>query len=308
MESSGLITRSKFKEDNSTKLRSESSKRQHPSPTEIKSNLQQTKKSKNKNSQLMTDLEVNTFDLSDLLDQNEDVSNKKILSVMLNGFTSLSNQLQQFQSQLNELNGEVRTGKENFQKLKDNVKEQKEELDELKAEINCLNQQKLQNQVVIYGFPLLQEDANVTQAINDFFGTNFDCKHFKHIKMINNSNKTLTTCYLEFWDKRSAFSLLNEVKKKQKDVVSGKFIPILTEDIVPLLSRDDTRRGVQVNFKIPMTKYNKEIFNQARTCKLFKYVWVDQSGYVKVKRETDVKPTKVMSVSHLRNLVANINE
>lgn len=93
---------------------------------------------------------------------------------------------------------------------------------------------------------------------------------------------------------------MKHVKQLQKDD-NKKYIPILTDHVFKL-ETTNAARGVELNFREAMTDYTREIFNAARKEKdICTNVWISR-GYVMV-RIKDQKPTKIVSINHLNNII-----
>lgn len=311
-EPSKFVARSRSKEDCNIRTRSDSRKRKLTSPNSVKPNPQSKKKQKNKNQPSQSDEIMGNQDKnSQNNDNNQQVSNEMLLNEMKSGFKRMydhiSEEIQQVKGQIEGISSELNNVSGKVEELKIQVNIQQQHITELKSEVNSLNQQRLQNKVIIYGFPFLNDEFDFLTCINNFFKINIGNEQVKSMQSIKNSSKRTATVFIDFWDLRFAIEFLKLTKKKQKDAQSGKFIPILAEQLVNNLPENDKRRGTQVNFKMPMTNVNKEIFMKARALKYFKFVWIDQTGYVKVKKDEGMKAIKVSSVSHLESLVHHSN-
>lgn len=224
---------------------------------------------------------------------------------------SFENMYEKLDKRFNEIQGHLEVIKNNFtevnskiESIQDDIEMHRNQMLEIQSEINYLNQQKMQNQIVIYGFPVMNDNFNVIECINSFFNIKISSDDIKKNYRVKIHKSNLNNIYLEFWNEKFTYQLLAQVRKKQRDP-SGKFIPILVEHLIPQLPLNDIRRGTQINFKIPMTKINREILNTARQSKMFKYVWIERTGCIKVRKDEKTKAIKVSSMMQLKSLLPN---
>lgn len=172
--------------------------------------------------------------------------------------------------------------------------------EEMVAEINAVKQVLIETQISIHNIPENIETKHAVECLSNWCNIELNENNIKHSSVVSLKQKKSAILFLDFYDLATKHRLMKHVKQLQKDD-NKKYIPILTDHVFKL-ETTNAARGVELNFREAMTDYTREIFNAARKEKdICTNVWISR-GYVMV-RIKDQKPTKIVSINHLNNII-----
>lgn len=170
--------------------------------------------------------------------------------------------------------------------------------------INALEQKVHASKVLVHHIP---KEIDLNRALNDigkWCGADLSRKFVRSAHFFN-ANKA-KCAQIEFWNSqiKSEFNARVKVKRSNPD---GSFLPTLCEDIFNL-EPQSTSRGVQVQFRHPMTEINRMIFNEARRHRdVFKFIWIGANGHVLVKQNEKSNAAVLHTVEDIATVIKEIN-
>jgi arsenate reductase-like glutaredoxin family protein len=138
-------------------------------------------------------------------------------------------------------------------------------LQKLNALINAQEQQALENQVAIFNLPLDSSQDTLLPALTAWSNNVIQSQMVRRVSVVPAFNRTSKTAFITFWSERDKVELMKHVKMKQTDV-NGRYKPVLADSIFnPQRRIDFEHQATTIQFRTPMTKTNREIFNFLRS-------------------------------------------
>ena len=138
--------------------------------------------------------------------------------------------------------------------------ERKHEITEHDIQINIIGQKLLDKQLTILNIAPAVKDETFFDQINEW-SQNLAAKTQMTYNLTKKQGFATKTAHLQFNTLSGKLLFLKFIKSKQ--FVDGKFSPILNDDIFKL-AESDANKVKELEFRSPMTKTNREIFNFAR--------------------------------------------
>lgn len=140
--------------------------------------------------------------------------------------------------------------------------QQQKQIYSLNKAVNLLEQDNLKCHLSIHNIPLQFNVQQLQDALTNWSCNAFDSSRLTKISLPATRDKQSKIAFIQFLSLADKTHFMSFVKSKQKDS-TGKYIPILNDDVF-VLEEDDIKRGIELNFRSPMTNVNREIFNWLR--------------------------------------------
>lgn len=231
------------------------------------------------------------------IDQEMTIMNVKLEELtqkIANNISMLTAEVKQVKDEITEIRAEVLTLEESNIEIHNKISDHD-------FQLNIIKQRLLENQLAMVNIAPTLNEESFLDDMDKWSGNILKQSLLSHNFSSNNKFKS-KSAFLNFNTLSDKKKFMNFLKTKQKDA-NKKFIPILNENIFTLKDSDINRANV-IEFRTPMTKMNRDIFNKARDAKkknaVIEGVWIS-NGSVRI-RIKNMKPIQINSVQQLDEL------
>lgn len=173
-------------------------------------------------------------------------------------------------------------------------------------QLNALNQLMLENQLTMVNIASTVNEEIFLDDMNKW-SNNILNNSLMSYNFSSNAKYKSKAVHLHFNTLNDKKKFTNFLKTKQKDA-NMQYIPVLNEHIFTLKD-SDVNRANTIDFRTPMTKINREIFNKARKAKknnnLIEGIWISR-GSIKISIK-NMKPVLIDDIEHLKEVFSSMN-
>ena len=207
---------------------------------------------------------------------------------------SITAKIEEFETRIKSVEQSRATNKVEIKSLRDNLALAQQDL-------NMMKQSTLASNFVLQGLPLNVANDQAFGVLKDFcskYDQEIRETDVTKIFACKNKKKTESVIMGTFAQRTLKQNLFAKIKTKKTAV--------LVQDLFPSLPLNDKTRGKYVAIRNQLTVENQSILREAYNLNQgrFKYIW-EQDGDILIKKEDNLRPVKVLSQAHLKQLIMN---
>ena len=207
---------------------------------------------------------------------------------------SINAKIEEFETRIKAVEQSRVTNKVEIKSLRDNLALAQQDL-------NTMKQSTLASNFVLQGLPLNVANDEAFGVLKEFcskYDQEIRETDVTRIFACKNKKKTESVIMGTFAQRTLKQNLFAKIKTKKSAV--------LVQDLFPSLPLNDKTRGKYVAIRNQLTVENQSILREAYNLNQgrFKYIW-EQDGDILMKKEDNLRPVKVLSQAHLKQLMMN---
>lgn len=238
---------------------------------------------------------------------------------ILESIRELKGTLKTMDSKLSLIKGDVTQLKDDMQQVKEDVRyannkilhvenyqqQQQQQIQHLNKTVNMLEQNNLNCQLSIHNIPNHLSAQQCQEALAKWSNGVFDPAKVLRFTLPLTRKKDSKIAFIHFASTADKIIFMKFITAKHKDS-SGAHVPILNEQLFQL-KEDDTKRGIELNFRTPMTSLNQEIFmwlrKEGRRIHPDIKVWISSKGTVHSRLSQAAQAKPIFSIEQAKDFV-----